>query len=282
MDCYVHASPDLLPRRRDDVEVARECTAAGITAAVHRHHFSETTGRSSLVQSVSWFSLLGAIVLNESVGGINPTAVEVALRSGAVWVNLPTLSTAHFRASLGGKPPEVQGVLGLGSGSIRLIDEAGEILPEVHEVAELVRDSDAVLGLGYGSCSELRVLREKFAAGRAVLTYPHISGLQPPDVADLLADTNWYLELCAHRMHPAGPLRDASAGVSEALALLHAVGPERCILSSDGGMADAPPPATLLVWALERLHEAGIQQRELRAMVCDNPHRLLAAKLAAA
>ena len=45
----VHASPDPSPRRLDDVDCAREIKAAGLRAAVHRHHHGSTAERSRLL-----------------------------------------------------------------------------------------------------------------------------------------------------------------------------------------------------------------------------------------
>src|SRR3954469_1111695 len=42
VDFYVHASPDPIPRRCHDVALAEELQAAGVAAAVHRHHSAST------------------------------------------------------------------------------------------------------------------------------------------------------------------------------------------------------------------------------------------------
>src|SRR5262245_4634359 len=91
VDLYCHANPDILPRRGDDIGLATESKQDGFRAALHRHHFSPTAERTQLARDATGFDLLGAIVLNDAVGGINPYAVELALRMGAVWVAFPTL-----------------------------------------------------------------------------------------------------------------------------------------------------------------------------------------------
>lgn len=281
VDCYVHGAPDPITRRCDDIELARECAAARYAAAVHRHHFADTTGRAELARAATGFGLLGALVLGDAVGGFNPTAVELALRAGAAWISLPTLSSALFRASLGSKPAAVQGALGLGPGQLRLLDDRGRLRPAVRHVIELVDAHDAVLGLGYGDISELAAVAR--SAGRPgpalVLTYPHIAGLGPHDVAELLALGDCYVELCAYRLHPAGPAGGGAAPLREALRLLDAAGPDRTILSSDGGIAGAPSPPALLAFGLQRLAEAGVPAAVRRRLVRDNPRRLLAKQL---
>jgi hypothetical protein len=278
VDCYVHGSPDPIGRRCDDIDLARECSAAGYAAAVHRHHFADTTGRAELARAVTGFGLLGALVLGDATGGINPTAVELALRAGAAWISLPTLSSAVFRASLRSKPAAVRGALGLGPGQLRLLDDRGRLRPEVRSVTELTGAHDAVLGLGYGDAAEvLAVVRSAGRSGPAmVLTYPHIAGLSVPVIAELLALGDCYLELCAYRLHPAGPAGGSEASLREALRLLDAAGSDRTILSSDGGIEGAPSPPALLAFGLRQLAEAGVSLSVLRRLVHDNPRRLLA------
>jgi hypothetical protein len=284
VDCYVHGGPDPIARRCDDIDLARECSAAGYAAAVHRHHFADTTGRAELARAVTGFGLLGALVLGDATGGINPTAVELALRAGGTWISLPTLSSAVFRAGLRSKPAAVRGALGLGPGQLRLLDDRGRLRPEVRSVIELTGAHDAVLGLGYGDAGEvLAVVRSAGRSGPAmVLTYPHIAGLSVPVIAELLALGDCYLELCAYRLHPAGPAGGGEAPLREALRLLDAAGADRTILSSDGGIEGAPSPPALLAFGLRQLAEAGVPLSILRRLVHDNPRRLLAKHLNAA
>jgi Family of unknown function (DUF6282) len=281
VDCYVHGMPDLIPRLCDDVVMARQCAKAGLAAAVHRHHYADTTGRARLASAQSGFRVLGALVLGDAVGGLNPTAVEVALTLGAAWVSLPTLSSAAFRRTLATKPAAIRGVLGVGPGRLRLTDDDGRLLDEVRVIVDLVTQSGAVLGLGYGSRDELCALAALIAdtGVRSVLTYPHIAGLDMPFVRELAAVTGCYVEICAYRMHPAGPAQGSPEAVHEALALLAAATPRHCVLSSDGGIAGAPPPELLLGWGLRTLHAAGVPAATLRTLVADTPRHLLADRL---
>ena len=280
VDCYVHAGPDPIPRHGNDIELAGTCAGAGYAAAVHRHHFADTTGRAALARTVSGFNLLGAIVLNDTFGGANPTAVEVALRAGAAWVGLPTLSAAAFRASLRTKPVPAQGALRIGPGQSRLLDDFGRLRPQVSATIELVAEHGAVLGLGYGDAEELHAVLSLTGprAVPAVLTYPHISGLSFTQVGAMV-EAGCYLELCAYRLHPSGPAGGGDAPLREALALLKVAGPDRTILSSDGGIADAPDPPTLLAFGLRQLADSGVPHPVLRRLINDNPRRLLTERL---
>jgi hypothetical protein len=92
VDLYVHAAPDLIPRRGDDVQLARSLQDSGLRAAVHRHHFANTAAQTATARSVTGFDLFGAVDCSDLSGGLNATAVEYGLATGAVWVALATLS----------------------------------------------------------------------------------------------------------------------------------------------------------------------------------------------
>ena len=97
VDFYVHASPDPIPRRSNDVALAETLQAAGLAAAVHRHHSASTVERSSLVREVTGFPLWGAVEFSGPAGGLDPRLAEVGLRQGAVMVCLPMLSGSGWR-----------------------------------------------------------------------------------------------------------------------------------------------------------------------------------------
>ena len=61
----------------DDLEVARISKRYGLANVVIKNHVSSTAGRAELVNKiVKGISVYGGIVLNHSVGDINPSAVE--------------------------------------------------------------------------------------------------------------------------------------------------------------------------------------------------------------
>jgi len=151
IDLYVHANPDLIQRLSGDFELAREFQAAGLAAAVHRHHYTSTAERGQVVRDEIGFDLLGAILLNEPVGGLNPSAVELALRMGAVWVGFPSIGAGAYRARLHELPERSRPIVGFGRYDILLVDEQGRLLPAVHDVLELIAESGVAMGLGYSS-----------------------------------------------------------------------------------------------------------------------------------
>src|ERR1700742_1819780 len=92
-DPYVHVAPDFAPRRITDLELAARCRELGLAGFGLTSHYTATAERAEVVNAAAGERLAaGAIVLNDAVGGLNATAVEVAARQGARFVWLPTVS----------------------------------------------------------------------------------------------------------------------------------------------------------------------------------------------
>src|ERR1700749_1391675 len=102
IDVHVHSETDLFPRIADDVGVARHAASLGLRAISLKCHPERTTSRAYLAQQmVPGIQIVGGIVLNRSVGGINPAAVESALQLGAKNVWMPTVDAANHARTFG-------------------------------------------------------------------------------------------------------------------------------------------------------------------------------------
>ena len=99
VDLHFHTGPDSRPRSVDDIEASRLAAEAGLRAVLLKNHFTMTADRAALAMGqVDGLEIFGGLVLNRSVGGINPEAVrQMAAFSGGrgkvVW--LPTFDAEH-------------------------------------------------------------------------------------------------------------------------------------------------------------------------------------------
>src|SRR5439155_24588289 len=93
-DLHCHFGPVAHRERSVDAfEAAREAAAAGHRAVVLKSHDFPTASLAwSVGQVVPEIDVFGGVCCDREVGGVNPAAVEVALRLGARIVWLPTLS----------------------------------------------------------------------------------------------------------------------------------------------------------------------------------------------
>jgi len=102
IDFHVHADPELFGRIGDAVEIARRCAAAGMRALVFKAHHEGTMTRAYFVnRQVGSVQAFGGLVLNDFVGGINPTAVQAALDMGARVIWAPTMHSKHHEDTFG-------------------------------------------------------------------------------------------------------------------------------------------------------------------------------------
>src|SRR5213592_403677 len=98
-DLQVHVAPDVIERRTDDVDLAKDFLARGLRGFVLKSHYVPTAERAKVVaRAVPGIVSYGAIALNHSVGGLNPVAVEIEGRSGNKIVWMPTVDAANETA----------------------------------------------------------------------------------------------------------------------------------------------------------------------------------------
>lgn len=164
VDLHVHSAPDVDVRRFNDIELAREAARAGMGAVLIKSHQNSTVERAWLVsQIVPGIRVYGGLVLNETVGGLNPAAVELAVRMGAKQVWMPTRSALNHRR-YDGLP-----------GGITVLDEVGQLVPAAEEILRIMAGSDCILGTGHLSTEESFALIERACAlgvRKLLVTHP--------------------------------------------------------------------------------------------------------------
>ena len=98
-DLQIHVGPDVIARRIDDIDCAKEFLVRGLRGFVLKSHYIQTGERAQVVtKAVPGIKAFGAVTLNHSVGGLNPVAVELAGRSGCKIVWMPTVDAQNETA----------------------------------------------------------------------------------------------------------------------------------------------------------------------------------------
>jgi len=266
VDLHVHSAPDVDKRRFDDLELARAAKDAGVGAVLIKSHQNSTVERAWLVaQCVPGIRVYGGLVLNETVGGLNPAAVRLALDLGARQVWMPTRSARNHRV-YHGQP-----------GGITILDEQGRLLPAVQEILLAMAASDCILGTGHLSPQESSVLIDaahKAGVSKILVTHPEWGPTYHSWEAqkELAMRGDVFFERCfVSTTHLCGsvPFETIERAIIE-------TGVERTILSTDLGQPETPPPAEGLRLYAERLRSTGFSVDQIRTMMQANPERLLA------
>src|ERR1700757_2965720 len=140
VDVHLHSEPDLFPRIADDVGVARHAASLGLRAVSLKCHSERTTSRAYLtMQQVPGIQVVGGIVLNRAVGGINPAAVEAALQLGGRHVWMPTVDAAnHARTfgSTGAYDKQASTVADSSDAGMQVFDAEGKATDGLHDVLD--------------------------------------------------------------------------------------------------------------------------------------------------
>ena len=275
IDFHVHAAPDAVQKRRlNCLELAYQAKGAGMRAVVMKSHHFGTAPLAYLVnQVVPDFTLVGSLVLNSAVGGLNPEAVAVALRMGARVIWMPTYSSMadneRRRANAAVLPQATRT-------GITLFDKGGKLLPRVISILEVVKEANAILGTGHISVPEVYALVTQACRMGVKVTVTHPLNESYGSRLSLkqqleLASQGALLEHCfLDCVPPYGRL-----AISVLARHIKTVGAEHCLLCTDFGQYQNPTPLEGFRIMLANLLEAGISEAELGNMVKTNPARLL-------
>ena len=280
-DLHIHTSPDIFERIADDVRTAEACRDAGMKAIVFKCHADTTMTRAwHTERQVPGIRVFGGIVLNLNVGGINPAAVDVALKLGAVEVWMPSYhSLAHYEATgkMGGYGHQGADVTtNYPVKPITILDEKGELIPEIWPILELVKQHDAILGTSHlGSEEGLKLIRAAREVGcrKVVLTHPFFA---PPSctVGQIkeAVELGAFCEFCSGNALSPIPAPIPLELYKEAV---DACGSEHFIISSDTGHPrKTMAPETSRMFA-QSLTYKGVKQADVERMLKDNYHKLL-------
>ncbi len=282
IDIHLHAGPSLFPRLMDAVETARAAEAAGLRGIVIKHHHTPTVDRAYFVhRAVPDVEVYGGVTLNYAVGGLNPFAVDAALKLGGRVVWMPSVDalnhTRHF-GELGkygsrldyDKPAIYEEARG-----IAILDGEGTLDPRVGQILDLVAEADTAVATSHLDFEESKALVEEArrrGVKKIVATHvKFVTASMSVDEQRWMAERGVFLELCYSSLSPAW----RSTSIDEVAGEVREVGPEHYILASDLGQIHNPPPSEGLRIYVLMLLERGFEPEEIRVMVKDNPERLL-------
>ncbi len=265
IDTHVHSYPDVIPRKLDDLALVEQARTAGMRAVMLKSHVFSTAERAWLLnQWFPEFRVFGSITLNETVGGLNPRAVEAALKLGAAQVWMPTLSAANHHAHLGG------------GGSLNVLAD-GKLRREVLDILRLIAEGNAILATGHLSPVESEMLVEaalELGVLRVSVTHPEwpVTAM-PVAVQERLASTGRvFLERCFVATQPGAP---APIALETMIEQIRATPIEQNVLASDFGMPQYATPPEGMRMFIEALLGGGFTEDEVWAMCQKNPARLL-------
>lgn len=277
-DLHVHTAPDITGRRLDDFDMAERARSAGMKGFAIKCHQFQSGGRAALVRrQYPEINAVGGITLNNSVGGLNPMAVEMAARMGSKIVWLPTVNSMHQKQYLEqtgeARPYGAGGVSAVPIQDIPVLVD-GALSQDALDVLDVIRQFDLVLATGHISPKEsVALIRAGHEMGVKKMIATHVSF----PMTSLSMEEQQICIACGAVMEQSYytccwtgvPLAHISSQIREA-------GCHNVILSTDMGQSTSRDPVTALNEFAERLiREGGFTEREIHTMVCDVPTTLV-------
>ena len=203
-------------------------------------------------------------VFNETVkqvlSGLNPTAVEISARLGAKVIWMPTLSSHFHQERIKSDRP-----------GIYIIDAKGRVVPPALKILDVIREYDVVLATGHLSPEEILVLLDETQKRGLKTLATHPNWACTLEQQQCMVAKGAFIEFSFLSVMPTLRRLSPDSLVSQ----IRSIGPENCILTSDFGWPENPPPAEGMRMAIATLHKYGMTRQELELMVKRNPAKLL-------
>jgi len=283
-DLQVHVAPDVIARRIDDLDLAKEFLARKLKGFVLKSHYAPTYERAKVVTKASpGITAYGAITLNHSVGGLNPVALEIAGRSGNKIVWMPTVDAANETAGRTDGPTDklpfwakIQRELsatGISPPPLTVVDADGKVNAATRRCLELIGKHDMILATGHLSKKEIRALvktGKEMGLKRILVTHAEFpSQNMTADEQLEVANMGAMIEHCFTTMYT------NKAPWEAYFDSVRKVGPERVVLSTDLGQTINPPVAEGFAMFAQRMLDAGFSKADVRRMCVTNPTALI-------
>jgi hypothetical protein len=283
-DLQVHVAPDVIERRIDDLDLAREFLAHALKGFVLKSHYIPTAERASVVtKAVPGIEAYGAITLNHSVGGLNPVAVEIAGRSGNKIVWFPTVDAAnetagrldggHDKLPFWAKIQREIAAAGITRPPMTVLNDTGSISEEARQCLELIAKHDMILATGHLGRHEIFPLvkaAKECGVKRIIVTHAEFPSQNlSADEQIALADLGAIIEHCFTTYHT------KKCEWETVFANIRAVGTERTMLATDLGQKTNPPVAEGFAAFAQQLLNAGFTGKEINHMAATIPAGLV-------
>jgi hypothetical protein len=273
-DTHVHAAPSIQKRRFTTLEAVRLGSEERMAGILFLDHTYNTTMVAETINELGFHTkAFGTIMLNEAVGGVSPSVVEVALGLGTKHIQMPTYSSKGHVDAYGDDQkifPYKKRIR-----PIYILDDRGRLIPEVEEIIELMKSANAFLACGHLSAPEVDVLVKRAGEAGCRVMVCSVSTDMPGYPLD--AQKNWaaagaFMEHCYLAVSDVPHVKTPVANIVEQIRI---VGAERCVLGTDAGNMKLPDNVEAMKDFVGRLIEGGLADKEVDLMTRRNPGILL-------
>ena len=263
-DLHIHTGLDFRDRSVDDFEALRDADRFEMAGIMIKNHYEPTQARAYTANKYAGTKAVayGGIVLNNTVGGLNPYAVENALRQGAKMVWLPTMdSTISVEQGKGQVFPNRQ--------SVKILGEDGKLLPAVYDIMDCAKEHDVYMATGHLPTAQSVVfLDEALAKGvKVIFTHPDWKRDRVPVSLQTEYAAKGVLIEKVFRMLPE----------EEMCASIREIGVDRCFVTTDRGQPGEEKPADAMLHYINVMLENGLTKEDIRLLIQSTPAAIVGA-----
>ncbi|MBB3674867.1 DUF6282 family protein [Modestobacter versicolor] len=279
VDLHCHSGPSPFPRRLDHVEASYEGARIGMRAAlVKSHHHNTVMDLLAMGPRLADAPtpMYGGVALNSEVGGMNPSAVAVAINMGGKCVWGPTVSAAqHIEAHRhdDGFPHNTGN---LHETEVSVFDASGEVSEQTDLVTRLVADAGILLTGGHLDGDSMVAFFETASRNgvtRMLVHHPDYIIKASDQAIEKMLSLGAFVE---HELSMYDPrVKAPDWPIEQLVDWIRKIGPERTVIDSDLGQVGNPLPVDAYLLVVQQLLDHGIPAADIRQMICRNTAFLL-------
>ena len=280
--------------QQDPLGVARIASRAGMGGILWKtlgnprvpwaglHDLKEALARWAEQEQVAPVPCAVGAMTEPPFGGPTIERAREGVEHGAVAVWLPVIGSVNSLVQVGA-PAKWGGASSYGppmtpeqaraSGGVELL-VGGRLRPEVVDLIHFLADRDVALFFGHASPDEVLALAaevERIGFGKAVVDHPlsPIIGLSVEQMRQVAA-AGVYLNWTYDELSPL-----LGVDPQDMVAAIQAVGPARCLLSSDAGDPVLPHSVESMRLMVATMESYGLPRAAVQQMAVDNPSHIL-------
>lgn len=283
-DLHVHTGPDVIKRKLSDVEMIKRIKKVGMKGYAIKSHYFCTADRAKLMSELERdLHIIGSITLNNTVNGFNSFTVEMAAKSGAKIVWMPTVDSKNEENYIrkGGYNKILPGWANmkeyLNKGIIEetalTIFDGKVISNKVVEVLKVIKKYNLILATGHLGKEEIFALVKKageMGIKKIVVTHPDF-----PSISLTKEEQKELSLLGAYMEHCFTTPFSGKMSWETLYENIKYVGSQNCLLSSDLGQVNTIYPDEGMEQFVRNLLRNGFVEDEIIQMIRINPSYLL-------
>lgn len=281
IDLHVHIGPEIIPRRYTNGEHIITELSGRIGGVALKNHFFSTVPTVAAIKST--MTIVGSVVLNNFVGGLNPDAIYAAstLAKSTFIVWFPTISAKQFldksewEVSPEWVDPRIPFIARMAKNirGIQIISEKKRLTLNTIKVLTSIKKTNAILATGHISWRESKELIKSAAnmgINKIIITHPIYQRINMP-----IAIQRELTKYGAKIEHSWSMWMIDKISIKRIVGQMITVGPENCIITSDSGQSMSPSPDLALLSFSKALLTQGISIKALEIMLVTNPKKLI-------